>query len=287
MSMDSSLQFLSKGVDASFKLAQNYLCRQAFCKEVAHPLSWAVLARVVSPYTSGCVRVQTVDLKTKSLRKLQSENRKLLRHNRMESCFFLFVAFLVIAINSACNNYGDVTKIETTGASAETAGQDHLTVTGVEASHKLAANDLNRMNKYKAEIEKVAAAHHIDPAVIAGIISRETRAGSPGLLTNGWSADGNGFGLMQIDKQYHTPEGEWNSEQHISQATGILSGFIKAIQKKFPDWSKEQQLKGGISAYNAGPGNVKTYDRMDIGTTGNDYSNDVVARAQWFKKNGY
>lgn len=44
---------------------------------------------------------------------------------------------------------------------------------------------------------------------------------------------------------------------------------------------------GGISAYNGGPGNVRTYELMDKGTSGDDYANDVVARAQWFKRNGY
>lgn len=46
-------------------------------------------------------------------------------------------------------------------------------------------------------------------------------------------------------------------------------------------------VSGGISAYNAGPRNVQSYDRMDIGTTHDDYSNDVVARAQYYKKHGY
>ncbi len=46
-------------------------------------------------------------------------------------------------------------------------------------------------------------------------------------------------------------------------------------------------VSGGISAYNAGVKNVRTYERMDVGTTGGDYSNDVVARAQWFKSKGY
>ena len=46
-------------------------------------------------------------------------------------------------------------------------------------------------------------------------------------------------------------------------------------------------LKGGISAYNAGVSNVQSYDRMDVGTTGNDYSHDTVARAQYYRDQGY
>ncbi|KAL7886149.1 hypothetical protein AOLI_G00064440 [Acnodon oligacanthus] len=181
--------------------------------------------------------------------------------------------------------FGDVTKIETTGASWATASQDNLNVNGVQASYQMAQTDLRRMNQYKSIIIKVGNAKQMDPAVIAAIISRESRAGA--VLVNGWGDHGNGFGLMQVDKRYHTPRGAWNSEEHITQGTEILIDSIKAIQRKFPNWPKEHQFKGGISAYNAGVGNVQTYEGMDIGTTGNDYSNDVVARAQWYKRNGY
>ncbi|XP_016411189.1 lysozyme g-like [Sinocyclocheilus rhinocerous] len=92
---------------------------------------------------------------------------------------------------------------------------------------------------------------------------------------------------MQVDKRYHAPTGTWDSEQHVTQATEILIGFIKEVKGKFPKWTQEQCFKGAISAYNAGVKNVQTYERMDIGTTGDDYANDVVARAQWFKSKCY
>ncbi|XP_058253662.1 lysozyme g-like isoform X1 [Hemibagrus wyckioides] len=190
----------------------------------------------------------------------------------------------VTTSNMACI-YGDITKISTTGASEKTARQDKLTVKGVEASHKLAENDLRKMEQYKNVIIKVGRAKQMDPAVIAGIISRESRAGS--ILVNGWGDHGNGFGLMQVDKNHHTPKGAWNSEEHLTQGTDILIQSIKDIQKKFPSWPKEHQFKGGIAAYNLGPGNVRTYERMDIGSPGDDYSSDVVARAQFFKRKGY
>ncbi|XP_055034018.2 lysozyme g [Misgurnus anguillicaudatus] len=181
--------------------------------------------------------------------------------------------------------YGDITKIDTTGASEATAKQDKLTITGVEASKKLAETDLTRMEKYKSKIINVGKAKQMDPAVIAAIISRESRAGA--VLKDGWGDHGNGFGLMQVDKRHHTPVGAWDSEEHLTQGTNILISFIQQIKAKFPQWTKEQCFKGGISAYNAGVGNVRSYDRMDIGTTGNDYANDVVARAQWYKSKGY
>ncbi|XP_016131912.1 lysozyme g-like [Sinocyclocheilus grahami] len=181
--------------------------------------------------------------------------------------------------------YGDILKIDTTGASEKTAKQDKLTIKGVEASKKLAETDLVRIEKYKSIIIKVGRAKQMDPVVIAAIISRESRAGA--VLKNGWGDHDNGFGLMQVDKRYHALTGAWDSELHVIQATDILIGFIKEIKVKFPKWTQEQCFKGGISAYNAGVKNVQTYERMDIGTTGDDYANDVVARAQWFKSKGF
>uniref|UniRef100_UPI003D9DF68D lysozyme g-like 2 n=1 Tax=Danio rerio TaxID=7955 RepID=UPI003D9DF68D len=181
----------------------------------------------------------------------------------------------------------DIMDIDTKGASPVTASQDKLTVKGVEASKKLAAADFVRMEKYKCKIFKVAKEKDVDPALIAAIISRESRAGHT--LLKGWGDHGNGFGLMQVDKRYHTPVGAWDSEQHLTQATEILIDFIRKIKEKFSRWSLEQCVKGGIAAYNAGVNKVKSYEDVDEGTTGRDYANDVVARAQWFKtvKDGY
>nr|UHA56336.1 g-type lysozyme [Plecoglossus altivelis] len=181
--------------------------------------------------------------------------------------------------------FGDIMKVETSGASEKTAKQDKLTVKGVEASHKMAETDFKRASQYKSMVQKVGHSKGLAPAIIAGIMSRESRAGAA--LDHGWGDHGNGFGLMQVDKRFHKPLGAWDSEEHVTQATEILVGFITKIQKKFPKWPKEHQLKGGISAYNAGDKNVQTYERMDVGTTGDDYSNDVVARSQWFKTHGF
>jgi len=63
--------------------------------------------------------------------------------------------------------------------------------------------------------------------------------------------------------------------------------MIKTIRQKFPQWTAAQQLQGGISAYNMGPGNVHSWDNVDSATTHRDYSNDVVARAIYYRRNGY
>ncbi|XP_061436645.1 lysozyme g-like isoform X1 [Lethenteron reissneri] len=200
--------------------------------------------------------------------------------------------------------YGDLMNIDTTGASIKTAKQDklserefdtreellsleamHDTTRGVAASKKLVNADLNRLKNYKTIIVATANAKCMDPAVIAAIISRESRAGA--LLVKGFGDNGNGFGLMQVDKRFHNTVGTWDSEDHLKQGTGILIDMISAIKKKFPNWTQDQQMKGGISAYNAGTRNVGSYANMDIGTTGDDYANDVVARAQYLRDSGH
>nr|XP_032802807.1 lysozyme g-like isoform X1 [Petromyzon marinus] len=180
--------------------------------------------------------------------------------------------------------YGDIMNIDTTGASADTANQDRLGFDGPAASHQLVKTDDCRLKSYKDRIMDAAATTGVDPAIVAAIVSRESRAGN--VLDNGWGDNGNAFGLMQIDKRYHTPlEGAYDSVEHLVQGSKILIDMFNTIQVKFPTWTAEQQLKGAISAYNAGPRNVRSYDKMDVGTTGNDYANDVVARAQWLRRN--
>ncbi|XP_024145578.1 lysozyme g isoform X1 [Oryzias melastigma] len=190
--------------------------------------------------------------------------------------------------------YGDIMKVQTSGASEKTAKQDNLPFTGVRASHRMAQTDEGRMRNYKDIIMQVGSEFHVDPAIIAGIISRESRAGNA--LDDGWGDWNpernayNAFGLMQVDVNpkggNHDPQGKWNDVHHLRQGTGILVHFINQISQKpaFQSCTKEQKLKGGIAAYNMGDGNVHSYDKVDENTTGGDYSNDVTARAHWYKQ---
>ncbi|OCT95308.1 lysozyme g [Xenopus laevis] len=198
--------------------------------------------------------------------------------------FEIFPFVFLLCSVSASGQFGDINKVLTTGASCQTAKQDKLTVCGVQASERMAQTDLTRMNRYKSIIESVSQKKGMDAAVIAGIISRESRAGS--VLINGWGDNGNAFGLMQVDKRFHKISGLWNSEEHLIQGTEILIGMFQSIKRKFPTWSIEQHLKGAIAAYNAGPGNIINLD-VDSRTTGKDYANDVLARAKFFKSRGY
>ncbi|XP_068124300.1 lysozyme g-like [Hyperolius riggenbachi] len=189
-------------------------------------------------------------------------------------------------ILSMASRYGNLGEIPTTGASAETGRQDGQNYSGVIASEKLAATDLERVRKYEGKIRSVSRDTGVDAAIIAAIMSRESRAGNA-LDRNGWGDHGNAFGLMQIDKRWHTPRGAWDSEEHISQATGILTEKFREIETKFPSWKASQHMKGAISAYNMGAGNVRNFDTIDERTTGRDYSNDVVARAKFYRQQGF
>ncbi|XP_060883596.1 LOW QUALITY PROTEIN: lysozyme g-like, partial [Labrus mixtus] len=150
--------------------------------------------------------------------------------------------------------------------------------------------------EFRSKINRVGAQKGIPPALIAAIISRESRAGNT-IKNTGGRGDYdesrrayNAFGLMQVDVNPngggYSPEGAWDSEEHLRQATGILVHFMEQIKKKISNWSPEQKLKGGIAAYNMGDGNVHSYENVDGHTTGRDYSNDVVARAQWYRNHG-
>ncbi|KFP52791.1 Lysozyme g, partial [Cathartes aura] len=158
----------------------------------------------------------------------------------------LGLAALLGASQGRTDCYGSVNRIKTSGASCKTAKPEGLSYCGVSASEKIAERDLRAMNQYKTLIKKVGEKLCVEPALIAGIISRESHAGKA--LKNGWGDNGNGFGLMQVDRKSHKPVGQWNSETHLTQGTNILIMMIKTIQRKFPRWTKDQQLKGKVQA---------------------------------------
>ncbi len=175
-----------------------------------------------------------------------------------------------------------IAKLKTTGASARTAAQDGISAGGPDASARLARTDLERVRRKWNVISKVAADFGFPPALIAAIASRESRVGNA--LADGWGDGGNGYGDMQVDRRYHAPaqaDGP-SGYAHYRQATGILNSYFDSISRKFPDWSLGDRIRGALVAYNSGVSNVQTIERIDVGTTGNDYSADVIARAQYY-----
>ncbi len=185
-------------------------------------------------------------------------------------------------------------QLQPAGASAETANQDRLSSRGVMASRTLAEKDLQRMDAYKDRLQEAARQHGVPSAVLAGIASRESRAGLA-LKPSGFAKyDPAGFGVMQIDVTKNrglvstqaTPADAY-SQEHFNRAAGLLSQNVKDVRKAHPDWSEADVLRGAVAAYNFGVRNAQNLDTLDIGTTGNDYSGDVIARSQYFSERGF
>jgi murein DD-endopeptidase MepM/ murein hydrolase activator NlpD len=172
--------------------------------------------------------------------------------------------------------------VPTTGASKQTAQQDHL-APGLEASRKMAEADLPRIKQLADRFHSAAAKFGLPCAVLAALASRESRCGA--MLNNeGWGDHNQAFGIMQIDKRHHELQGlpDPQSVAHIEQAAGILCVNLERIAEIHQDWEPPFILKGAVVAYNSGIDNVRTKDKMDKGTTGDDYGSDVIARAQYY-----
>jgi hypothetical protein len=167
----------------------------------------------------------------------------------------------------------------TSGATKETAAQDGLTEVGIAASQKMAKTDLPKLLKFAAAFKKAGQKYGLPPALLAAIASRETRGGSQ-LRANGFGSNGEDFGLMQVNQKSHVLQGSAFSEAHINQATGILKSYYEQVADKHPTWTRPQQLRGAVAAYNFGVSNVRTLEGMDHRTANNDYSSDIWARAQ-------
>ncbi|XP_067442015.1 lysozyme G-like [Thunnus thynnus] len=149
-----------------------------------------------------------------------------------------------------------------------------------------AAEDLPYINQYKNKIIKAAKNYGMKPSVVAGIISRETRGGRGAGLVNGWGNNGKTFGLMQIHKDWHEPEGEWDSQEHINQGTWILADCYRIVGREFPRLTGTMKLRGALAAYNKGTKDMKA-NNVDGHTDGGNYSSDVLARAQYYERKGY
>ncbi|XP_034020354.1 butyrophilin subfamily 1 member A1-like isoform X2 [Thalassophryne amazonica] len=187
--------------------------------------------------------------------------------------------------------HGDINQMRTSGASEDTAKAHSMSGQGVAVSNRLAQKHCQNMEKYKSDIIDVGKQLNVHPALVAAIISRQSEAGGK-LRADGYGQqDPNCFGLMQINKLYHPVKGGPFGRDHIDQGVTFLIQFMKKMKVKRPQWNAEEQLKGALACYVAGdetvlslPEDNKDADHM---TPYGDFSNDVLARAQWFSRNGY
>jgi hypothetical protein len=148
----------------------------------------------------------------------------------------------------------------------------------------MALEDSKQIFSLKNKFEKAAKSHHIPPEILEGMASRESRGGKS-LDEAGYDPEKKAFGVLQVDGRYHDLQGTESptSQEHINQGAQILRDYRNQMDKQHPEWSDSDRWRAAVAAYNYGPGNVKTLDNLDKGTTGNNYSHDVMLRAKVFR----
>jgi hypothetical protein len=158
------------------------------------------------------------------------------------------------------------------------------------------------------EIAHEGAGDGIGPALLLALGSRETN------LRNIAGDMGHGRGWVQIDDRFHGPwldahagcdSGSWDAKYRSALPAGhvptLTASTLKAIEmlqanmafgraKGIPDG---QAVRFACAAYNAGPGGAIAGAHagdVDSGTTGHDYSADVLARKEaitrWLRRHG-
>ena len=179
----------------------------------------------------------------------------------------------------------------TEGCKTATAKPEGLSPAGVEASREIAKRDMANLNEQRlTSIKKAGQKLNVPVPIICALASRESHLGKIlGMWGNapGWGDNNHGWGILQVDKRYHSLKGldDPYSQAHVEQAIGIFSRYRDQVEKKHPSWTDEQVLKGACVAYNSGVSNVMTIAGMNNGTTHDDYGDDVIARAQFYLEN--
>ncbi|XP_065531827.1 lysozyme g-like isoform X2 [Lathamus discolor] len=121
---------------------------------------------------------------------------------------------------------------------------------GLALVRSSAEADIIRLRKYEIPIKRVARNLCLEPALIAGIISQESRVGL--LLDNGWDQERHKYGLMQLGG-HQQPFGLWDSEEHINQCSTILVLSINEVRARHPTWSWDRQLRDIVFFWNRKP----------------------------------
>uniref|UniRef100_A0A663LWS2 Lysozyme g n=1 Tax=Athene cunicularia TaxID=194338 RepID=A0A663LWS2_ATHCN len=178
--------------------------------------------------------------------------------------------------------YGDISALQAPAISCTTVrapdcGRYH-SLLGIATVQRSAEADIVRLRKYEIPIKRVARNLCLDPALIAAIISQESRVGL--LLDNGWDQERHKY--VYIPGPYLM----WDSEEHINQCSTILVLSINEVRARHPTWTWDRQLRGGICTYRAKMGNLQVYEE-DPCDRDNYYVNSVIRRAQYFKRHGF
>ncbi|XP_069351265.1 lysozyme g-like protein 1 [Eulemur rufifrons] len=196
------------------------------------------------------------------------------------SALWLLLGLLALTDSSESSDwgcYGNIRTLVTPGASCGIGRRRGLNYCGVRASERLAEIDMPYLLKYQPVMRTAGQKYCVDPAVIAGVLSRESQGGN--VLVNVGDM-GDRIRVVQ-DAGLSAPT-SWISESQVSQKTEILTTRIKEIQREFPTWTPDQHLRGGLCAYSGGAGYVRSREDLSC-----DFCNDVLARAKYLKRHGF
>ncbi|XP_007957660.1 lysozyme g-like protein 1 [Orycteropus afer afer] len=191
----------------------------------------------------------------------------------------LWLLLGLLALTALCESsnwgcYGNIRTIETPGASCGVGRPRGLNYCGVHASERLAEIDMPQLVRYQPIMRTVGQKYCVDPAVIAAILSRQSHGGNV-LVNAGNAAHG-------IQDPGHFAPTSWISESQVAKMTEVLTIRIKEIQRRFPTWTPDQYLRGGLCSYNGGVGYVRSSQDLSC-----DFCNDVLARAKYYKRHGF
>ncbi|XP_076989992.1 lysozyme g-like protein 1 [Tamandua tetradactyla] len=196
------------------------------------------------------------------------------------SALWLLLGLLAITHSAESSNwgcYGNIRTFDTPGASCGIGRRQGLNYCGVRASERLAEIDMPYLLRYQPMMRTVGQRYCVDPAVIAGVLSRQSHGGKV-LVNVGSAADS--IGVVQ-DPEIYAPR-SWLTESQVAEITGLLVVRIKDVQRRFPTWTPDQYLRGGLCAYGGGVGYVTSSQDLSC-----DFCNDVLARAKFYKRHGF
>ncbi|MFL6211001.1 MAG: TIR domain-containing protein [Pyrinomonadaceae bacterium] len=174
---------------------------------------------------------------------------------------------------------------------------------------------LQEAKKYKSIVEEVARRYGFRPSVIAGMISRESGwgldlkpigpAGTGDFQGSGrLPPDGGGFqrGLMAFDyrRDEFARTGNWKEPgANIEHGCTLLQTSLNALRDSGKISDEELLLRAALASFNLG-GNYPTAGDVegvlksisegkdvDVRTSHNDYSKDILSRASWFQSHGW
>jgi hypothetical protein len=129
-------------------------------------------------------------------------------------------------------------------------------------------------------VKEAGAAWGVDPAILLGIASRESRVGAA-LAPDCTGDGGRAHGVFQIDERFH-PGFASRTDRCDDRAGAIKAASLLAANKE-----DLPTTRAAVAAYNAGPQSVEEALQRgaspDLPTTGGDYSSDVLQRAEVFR----